>query len=293
MKYCKKKESLDFPSEKTGESEVLEEKEKKNHFKKLFHHSSTHFFGDLFSGKNLQKKNLIFFKNNVLKPKQKSVFLGKILYWGFQKLKISWRFLIFGLLIFFLIFCLLPILWMHFSTREQIFTLENAPSERVALVFGAAIWGNRPSSVFADRLLTAADLMKTGKIEKILISGDNSLIAHNEPRVGEMFLREQGIFPENIILDYAGFRTYDSCARAKRIFGIDSALLVTQEFHLTRAVFLCEKMGISAKGVTADRQNYQGKTRNFFRENAAKAWSFFEATIFFHDPKFLGEKVEI
>jgi len=186
-----------------------------------------------------------------------------------------------------------PLLWIHFSVRGVIFSPENAPSERVAIVFGAAIWGSRPSDVFADRLLVAADLYHAGKIQKILVSGDNSEIAHNEPYVGEMFLREQGVPAEEIILDYAGFRTFDTCARAKKVFGVDSAILVTQAFHLPRAIFLCEKNGIASSGVIADRQKYSGKIRNFFRENAAKIWAFFEVTLFSHDPKFLGEPIEI
>ena len=205
---------------------------------------------------------------------------------------VSKRLLLFFFGILFLIL-FLPLFWIYFSTYGKIFSPEDAPSERVAIVFGAAIWGNYPSDIFADRLLTAADLYHAGKVEKILVSGDNSEVAHNEPRVGEMFLREQGIPAEKITIDYAGFRTFDTCARAKKVFGVDSAILVTQAFHLPRAIFLCEKNDITSFGVKADRHEYRGKMRNFFRENAAKVWAFFEVMLFFHEPKFLGEPVEM
>lgn len=184
-------------------------------------------------------------------------------------------------------------MWLFFTTREKIFSPAETPSRRFAIVFGAAIWGNTPSDIFSDRLITAAELYRAGKVKTILISGDNSEVSHNEPRIGEMFLRDQGVPPEAIVLDYAGFRTFDTCARAKKIFGIDAAILVTQEFHLSRAIFLCEKMGITSIGTIADRQQYHDKIWNFLRENAARIAAFWEGNIFFHEPKFLGEKVEI
>lgn len=168
--------------------------------------------------------------------------------------------------------------------------LDAAP---VAVVFGAAAWGKAPSPIFADRLQTAAELYFMGKTQKILISGDNSELRYNEPVVGQQFLLELGVPADDIVLDYAGFRTYDTCARAHAIFGIEQAILVTQRFHLPRALFLCSLQNIDVVGIAADRRRYRDLERNWLREQAARYTAFWEGLVLRHDPTVLGEKEEI
>lgn len=133
----------------------------------------------------------------------------------------------------------------------------DAPATRVAIVFGAGLQRDgRPTLVLRDRVAAAADLYLTGKVQKILMSGDNRYVDYNEPGAMQQYAIELGIPTEDIILDFAGRRTYDTCYRARAIFGVQEALLVTQKFHLPRAVFICNALGVKATGVIADRRDY-------------------------------------
>jgi len=188
----------------------------------------------------------------------------------------------------------LPQVLIARSAAGRIFQIENVPAQEIGIVFGAGIWRNqRPSAVLADRLKVAARLFHAGKIEKILMTGDNSTFDHHEPAVMKKFAVSLGVPPEKIFLDHAGFRTFDSCARAAKIFGVESAILVSQDFHLPRAIFLCENFSIASFGVGADLQNYRNSRHQHFREFFAKVVAFFEAKIFRHQPKFLGDKIAI
>lgn len=166
-------------------------------------------------------------------------------------------------------------------------------SYRVGIVLGAAVWGNGPSPAFADRLMGAMELYNAGKIKKILISGDNSSHDYNEPQNGKNFLIKNNIPASDIVLDYAGFRTYDTCVRAKKVFGLNKAIVITQEFHLYRSVFLCQNAGIKTVGFSARSKKYVSQYSNFFREALAHQKAFYEVYLFPHDPKFLGEKEAI
>jgi len=104
---------------------------------------------------------------------------------------------------------------------------------------------------------TGAELYFTGKVEKLLMSGDNQVVEYNEPEAMRQYAISLGVPEEVIVLDYAGRRTYDTCYRAKAIFGINKALLVTQNFHLPRALFLCNTLGVKASGVEANNRNYR------------------------------------
>lgn len=138
------------------------------------------------------------------------------------------------------------------------YTVENAPAARVAIVFGAGLWRDgSPTPVLRDRVATAAQLYFTGKVEKLLMSGDNSEIHYNEPGAMREYALALGIPEDAIVLDYAGRRTYDTCFRAREIFGIDEALLVTQQFHLPRALYVCNQLGLRAAGVAADQRQYE------------------------------------
>jgi vancomycin permeability regulator SanA len=195
-----------------------------------------------------------------------------------------------------IILCLIilpaPLVWL--LDRDKIKTLAEAEQKPVAIVFGAAIRGENPSHVYQDRLQTAANLYHAGKVNHILVSGDNSRQNYNEPQVGKKFLTEvANVNAEDITLDYAGFRTYDTCARAKRIFGVDEAILTTQKYHLYRALFLCNALGVESVGVPADLRQYRGMPRFLLREQLARYIAFWEGTIFQHDPTVLGEQEPI
>jgi SanA protein len=134
----------------------------------------------------------------------------------------------------------------------------NVPARRVAIVFGAGLLRDgSPTAILRDRVQRAANLYFTGKAEKLLMSGDNRFVEYNEPESMRRYALELGVPDADIVLDYAGRRTYDSCYRAKAIFGVDAAILVTQKFHLPRAIFLCNMLGMEGLGVDADLRTYR------------------------------------
>ena len=142
---------------------------------------------------------------------------------------------------------------------SRIYRESESPKERVAIIFGAGLRRDgTPTAMLRDRVLTGADLYFSGKVEKLLMSGDNRFINYNEPESMRQFALSVGVPDEAIVLDYAGRRTYDTCYRAKVIFGIQSALLVTQKFHLPRAVFLCNMLGMDTVGVEASNCYWNG-----------------------------------
>jgi len=145
-----------------------------------------------------------------------------------------------------------------FYARSKIYTAENVPSRRVAIVFGAGLWRNGSATpVLMDRVTTAANLYLAGKVEILLMSGDNRFVDYNEPAVMRTLALSLGVPDGAIMLDYAGRRTYDTCYRAKAIFDVSEALLVTQGFHLPRAIYLCNKLGVDSIGVDADLRDYR------------------------------------
>ena len=136
-------------------------------------------------------------------------------------------------------------------------TAKTIQPTRVAIVFGAGLqWDGSPSPILRDRVETAVDLYKAGTVEKLLMSGDNRFVDYNEPGAMRSYAIELGVPEEDIVLDYAGRRTYDTCFRAKNIFKVDEAILVTQNYHLPRALFTCSALGISSQGFSADKRVY-------------------------------------
>jgi len=151
----------------------------------------------------------------------------------------------------------LPSLIASQFARNRVSTIQGAPQKSVAIVFGAGLSRNgSPSPVLRDRISTAADLYFNQKVEKLLMSGDNRTLDYNEPGAMKAFAVELGVPEEDIILDYAGRRTYDTCYRAQHIFGVTDALVVTQNYHIPRALMTCRGLGINAIGVAADRREY-------------------------------------
>ena len=160
----------------------------------------------------------------------------------------------------------------------RLFDPANSPSGKVAIVFGAGLYRDgSPTPVLRDRVATAVDLYKLGKVEKLLMSGNVSR-GHNEPWAMRTHALGLGIPEQDIILDNAGLRTYDTCYRARDIFGLDSAVLVTQAFHLPRAIYTCNLLGVSATGVSADLRQYRRASQTFWnmRETVATAVALWE-----------------
>jgi vancomycin permeability regulator SanA len=144
--------------------------------------------------------------------------------------------------------------------------------KRVAIVLGARVWeGGAPSHTLYDRVFTAVELYKAGKISKLLMTGGN-----DEPDAMKKLALELGVPESDIVTDHLGLRTYDSCFRANRIFEVNRAIVVTQDYHLPRALYLCHNMGIDAIGVDAKRRDYVGENRFWFREYFSRVMAWYE-----------------
>jgi vancomycin permeability regulator SanA len=188
------------------------------------------------------------------------------------------------------------LVWLNIrnSTQGYIYsTVEETPERPVALVFGAGVRGLQPSDVLLDRMLTAVALYKAGKVRKLLVSGDNGSLYYNEVAVMRRIAMLHGVPGRDVVKDHAGFRTYDSCYRARDIFGVHSAILVTQEFHMPRAIYMARKMGIDAVGLTADRRDYAETRRYELRERLACSVCWIQMNITHPRPRFLGPKLPL
>jgi SanA protein len=152
---------------------------------------------------------------------------------------------------------IVPRLITTVHSMSRIYNVVNAPRERAAIVFGAGLsHSGRPTPILRDRVQTAANLYFTGKVEKLLMSGGEWSYARSEPESMREYAISLGVPAEAIVLDHGGQRTYDTCYRARAVFGLDSALLVTQGFHLPRALFVCNALGLKAEGVEAANRRY-------------------------------------
>jgi SanA protein len=140
---------------------------------------------------------------------------------------------------------------------SRVYSVEAAPREGAAVVFGAGLTrSGQPTPILRDRVETAAQLYLAGKVQKLLMSGADRSDLRSEPEAMRDYAVTLGVPAEAIVLDYGGSRTYDTCYRARAIFGLDSAILVTQGFHLPRALFLCNALGVKAVGVQAANRRY-------------------------------------
>lgn len=154
--------------------------------------------------------------------------------------------------------------------------LHDIKGQRVAvLVLGAAVYGDKQvSPIFADRLDTAIELYEAGLVQKIIVSGDHGTVFYDEVGAGKDYLLKKDIPDQDIFLDHAGFDTYDSLYRAKQIFQTNSFLISTQDFHLSRALYIAKRLDLDAWGCRADKHFYQKiktmKTREYFA--SIKAW---------------------
>jgi len=170
---------------------------------------------------------------------------------------LRWTSLVLGLLL------LLPAGLSAYVARRyahRIVPPAGAPDLPVALVFGAGLARGEPSPLLAERLDMAVALHRQGKVQRLLISGDNSDRYHDETAAMRRYAVAQGVPAADILEDDLGLSTYDSCVRAQRVFGLDRVLLVTQRFHLPRALFIANSVGLDAFGVAADPATRPGSS---------------------------------
>jgi vancomycin permeability regulator SanA len=181
-------------------------------------------------------------------------------------------------------------LWVRGVAAGQVYDESTVPAAPVALVLGAQVYPDgTPSAYLAARLDLAKRLLDAGKVRAILLSGDHARWEYDEPGVMAVYLMARGVAPQQIVLDHAGFDTYDSCARARRIFGVRRAIVVTQTFHVGRAVALCRSLGVDATGVGDDSVRWMTGIwqRNQLRERLAVVKAVADVTSG-RDPVLLG-----
>jgi SanA protein len=166
-----------------------------------------------------------------------------------------------GLVIVGVLVLILPRLATGLYAWKRTYEVATIPTQKVVIVFGAGLTrSGEATPILKDRVETAAQLYFTGKVEKLLMSGDNRFLNYNEPEAMRHYALALGVPDTDIVLDYAGRRTYDTCYRAKAIFGVASATLVTQKFHLPRAIFLCNMLGVDGIGIAADNLAYRKRS---------------------------------
>ena len=184
-------------------------------------------------------------------------------------------------------------LWMIARTRDAVYEPGNARglSGDCILVLGCGLrQDGTPSQMLRDRLDVGIAAYKQGVAPKLLMSGDHGRVTYDEVNAMKDYAIAQGVPSENIFMDHAGFSTYESAYRAKAVFEVKSAFLVTQKYHLYRAVFLARVMGIEAYGVAADRRDYRNDLYNNVRESLARVKDLFMA-IFRPEPTYLGDSI--
>ncbi len=164
---------------------------------------------------------------------------------------------------------------------------------RVAIVFGASVYSNGDlSRVLEDRVDTAIELYRARKVDRILVSGDNRHPSYNEPKAMQEYLISHAVAPRDVIVDYGGRSTYETCLRAKEVFGLKRAVLVSQGYHLPRALYIANQLGLDAVGMAGDlRLNQQIHYQNV-REWAAEVKAYFNLN-FVPPEAVLGEKTPI
>jgi len=177
------------------------------------------------------------------------------------------------------------------KTDSVIFTeLKDVPRTKVAIIFGAGINGDQPSRYLKDRLDAGISLYKNHKVDKILLSGDNGRDEYDELSVMKLYCQKNGIDTAKIYIDYAGFDSYSTMYRAKYIFNVDTAILVSQKYHLNRCVYLGDKLGIF--GYSADRGVYPGYKYYAFREKLSVTKAVLDV-MRNRKPKYLGKQVDV
>ena len=181
------------------------------------------------------------------------------------------------------------------STQNQIFKngeYANLEDIDCILVLGAGVWGDKPSPMLEDRLLEGIKLYEEGVSPKIMMTGDNGTNGYDEVNVMKNYAKEKGVPSEDIFMDHAGFSTYESVYRAKAVFEAQRVIIVTQEYHLHRALYIANELGLEAYGVPSDPRQYVGALYREVREILARNKDFVQC-IFKPKPTYLGEVIPI
>lgn len=189
------------------------------------------------------------------------------------------------------VLALAPFGWVLGSSAAYRHDPADVPEAPVALVLGAGLTRDgKPTPFLAGRLDVAADLYQRGKVKVLLVSGDNSRTSYDEPSAMRSYLVGRGVPSRVVVTDYAGVDTWDSCVRAQRIFGVTKLTVVTQRFHLPRAVALCRSAGLEAFGVGHDSWpgHHGGTSYGWFRETLASGKAMWDGLVAKPDPQFLG-----
>ena len=181
------------------------------------------------------------------------------------------------------------------SAKDRIITADEAAELQnidCVLVLGAGVRDGNPTPMLRDRLITGISLYESGTAPKIIMSGDHGREDYDEVNVMKSYAVENGVPDSDVFMDHAGFSTYDSIYRAKAVFEADSIIIVTQKYHLYRALYIAERLGVNAVGVSADLDDYSGQLKRDLREIAARDKDFFSC-LFKPEPKYLGEKIPV
>lgn len=199
------------------------------------------------------------------------------------------------ILIIILLIVLAINLYVKQSTKKQI--IENNDYSGLKdidciIILGAGIWGDKPSPMLEDRLLEGISLYENNVSSKIIMSGDHGKEDYDEVNIMKNFAIEKGIPSENIFMDHAGFSSYESIYRAKEIFKAKKVVIVTQKYHLYRALYIANKLGLDAYGVGADPRQYVGAMYRELREILARNKDFVKC-IFKPEPTYLGDTIPV
>lgn len=181
------------------------------------------------------------------------------------------------------------------STRNQIIRsndYSNLQDIDCIIVLGAGVWGENPSPMLEDRLLEGIKLYENNVAPKIIMTGDHGREEYDEVNVMKKFAMDKGVPSGDIFMDHAGFSTYESLYRAKEIFEADKVVIVTQEYHLYRALHIANELGIEAYGVASDPRQYVGAAYREIREVLARNKDFVQC-IFKPEPTYLGEVIPV
>lgn len=201
------------------------------------------------------------------------------------------KYLIIIILVIILILLLIDF-YVCFSTRKQIVDKNGISDLDCIIVLGAGVWGDKPSPMLEDRINAGVELYKNNVASKIIMSGDHGQDNYDEVNIMKEYAILKGVSSEDIFMDHAGFSTYESIYRAKYIFKASKIVIVTQRYHLYRALYIANKLGLEAYGFQANPRIYSGQTYREIREILARNKDFIY-TIIKPKPTYLGEEIPI
>lgn len=185
--------------------------------------------------------------------------------------------------------------YVKLSTKNQIIENKDNPNLKdvdCIIVLGAGVWGDKPSPMLEDRLLEAISLYENNTSSKIIMSGDHGREEYDEVNTMKNFAIQKGVPSENIFMDHAGFSSYESIYRAKEIFGAKKVVIVTQKYHLYRALYIANRLDLESYGVASNPRIYGGETYRELREILARNKDFVKC-IFKPKPTYLGDTIPV